>query len=441
MTAAFLDIYQQTANDLLDIYQNLPVTIRLILALLIAFMYFTGGSHVRMFSTPPSSVRRRALDKCLTMAVFLITSATQLSLEASQIPEVDSFYGGVATFAIIAISAVVGTVATVRFYAETVVAIFGGWARNEPEDAIPETEECTCGSDHRTEKSRGAIAADRRAAIRRLHALGPDVDPRHRKAVLASIIHLSQILRTLNRPENTARKATVGQRSRGHIAAERRILIKKLSDPTWFEFPEEMRALECKLAQLDIELAEARKNKHCQQTARAAGIARPDILATRKFEMLQRHRDLDDQWGRWHTDLDLIVNYPAIHDVTHEDFAVRIIDAFDAATAARKKVDVPRPKPADLNAYEAAIDEFDTALSDGEHKAKLLHRSDALDPVLRRVMDTAAHLVDVLRRGDADADERDRAAKKLYRLLTPVVGETVKSAKELEPVRMGELEA
>lgn len=166
-----------------------------------------------------------------------------------------------------------------------------------------------------------------------------------------------------------------------------------------------------------------------------------DEFAERLATLRARHDQLDERWGRWHTDLDLLTSYPAIHDVNTEEFAVRIIDADDDAKEAWADLKA-NPDDDDLiDEYEDCVDELAEALDDGEYRAKWLGRGPALDPTMKKIMDTAAHLLDVLRREDTDAGDRDRTAKKLHSLLTPVVGEQVSRAPELESTRRGELEA
>ncbi|WP_133066768.1 hypothetical protein [Brevibacterium aurantiacum] len=92
-----------------------------------------------------------------------------------------------------------------------------------------------------------------------------------------------------------------------------------------------------------------------------------------------------------------------------------------------------------LQGYRAAVDAFDKALRDGEHQATILGRGPSLDPVLKRVMDDAAHLVEILRRPDTTDDDRDRTMRALFKALKPVVGDQVVKIPEIEPFVMKQI--
>ncbi|QUL78080.1 hypothetical protein [Brevibacterium sp. SMBL_HHYL_HB1] len=152
-----------------------------------------------------------------------------------------------------------------------------------------------------------------------------------------------------------------------------------------------------------------------------------------------RHDAVQNRWAQWHTDLNLLIEFPAIHDVAHEEFAVRILDTSETATKTRERWENDRADHSRLRAFEAAVDAFDRALFDGEHQAKLLGRGPSLDPVLKRVMDDAAHLVEVLRRPDTTDDDRDRTMRVLFKALKPIVGERAVEIPELDPFLMKQI--
>lgn len=152
-----------------------------------------------------------------------------------------------------------------------------------------------------------------------------------------------------------------------------------------------------------------------------------------------RHNAAQARWDQWHTDLDLLIEYPAIHDVAHEKFAVRILDTAEAANSARDSWEAQPHSTSRLQGYRAAVDDFDKALFDGEHQAKLLGRGPSLDPVLKRVMDDAAHLVEILRRPYTTDDDRDRTMRALFKALKPIVGDQVVKIPEIEPLVMKQI--
>lgn len=152
-----------------------------------------------------------------------------------------------------------------------------------------------------------------------------------------------------------------------------------------------------------------------------------------------RHDAVQNRWDQWHTDLDLLIEFPAIHDVAHEDFAVRSLDAAEAAMKTRKRWENYRNDYTLLRDFETAVDAFDKALRDGEHQAKILGRGPSLDPVLRRVMDDAAHLVEILRRPDTTDGDRVRTMRALFKALKPIVGDHAVEIPELEPFVMKQL--
>ncbi|SMX91515.1 hypothetical protein BI49514_02408 [Brevibacterium iodinum ATCC 49514] len=154
--------------------------------------------------------------------------------------------------------------------------------------------------------------------------------------------------------------------------------------------------------------------------------------------IVARHDAARKRWSQWHTDLDLLIEFPAIHDVTNEEFAVRIIDAAEAAEQAREKWEADSSESV-ITAYELAVDEFDEALRTGEKQARLLGRGPSLDPVFKRVMDDAAHLVEVMRRIDTPNDDRFRLMRALYKTLKPIIGEETAQIPELQLVTMGRL--
>lgn len=165
----------------------------------------------------------------------------------------------------------------------------------------------------------------------------------------------------------------------------------------------------------------------------------PD-LRWRLAELRERHAEVEKRWLDWHTDIGLITSYPAIHLVRTEEFAVRIINADDEAKSLRTKLDEQGITSDLIDSYADAVTEFADALDDGEYRAKLIARGPALDPTMKKIMDTAAHLLQVLERADTDTDDRDRTARKLYQLLEPVVGTAVADAPELEAIARRELE-
>ncbi|GEB21796.1 hypothetical protein BAURA63_03719 [Brevibacterium aurantiacum] len=152
-----------------------------------------------------------------------------------------------------------------------------------------------------------------------------------------------------------------------------------------------------------------------------------------------RHDAIQIRWGQWHTDLDLLIEFPAIHDVAHEEFAVRILDRSEVAAMTRKRWEIDQNDHILLRDFETAVDAFDNALRDGEHKATILGRGPSLDPVLKRVMDDAAHLVEILRRPDTSDDDRDRTMRALFKALKPIVGDRAVEIPELEPFVMKQL--
>lgn len=161
--------------------------------------------------------------------------------------------------------------------------------------------------------------------------------------------------------------------------------------------------------------------------------------------ILADHAAAEDRWAWWHTDLDLLIEYPAIHDTAHEAFARRILDADEAATTARTRAQAGKLP---LDEYRAAVDEFTTALNEGEHQAKLIARGPVLDPVLNRIMGSAETLLGKIRAytaGDPAVSwgECQVAATGLAKLLEPVVDTThiaeleTAIARELEAPRLG----
>lgn len=187
-------------------------------------------------------------------------------------------------------------------------------------------------------------------------------------------------------------------------------------------------------------LTEVRVHRSFNKT-RAAESEKADDVWSESAVAVTRHNATMARWDEWHTDLDLLIEYPAIHDVAHEKFAVRIIDTAEEAKKARELwVEAPA-STSRFQSYVTAVDVFDRALFDGEHQAKLLGRGPSLDPVLKRVMDDAAHLVEVLRRPDTSRDGRDRTMRALFNALKPVVGDRAVKIPELEPFVMKQITA
>lgn len=159
--------------------------------------------------------------------------------------------------------------------------------------------------------------------------------------------------------------------------------------------------------------------------------------------IIDLHEKLCDRWAEWHTDLGLLTEFPAIHDVQHEEFARRIIDAYDSAKSARTKAEA---KQRDIPVFSAAVKEFKAALDDGEYKARLIARGPALDPVLARIMTNAETLLTKIRdyqAGNAAVSwaECQVAAEGLTKLLKPVIGHQANAIPELEATIARELEA
>lgn len=157
------------------------------------------------------------------------------------------------------------------------------------------------------------------------------------------------------------------------------------------------------------------------------------------------HDQVINRWGEWHTDLGLLTEFPAIHDVQHEDFALRIIDAQDAAVEAREKAEARKQDSGSLERFSDAVDEFTAALDDGEHKARLIARGPALDPVLNRIMTTAETLLSKIhayQAGDIAVGwgECQVAADGLVKLLKPIIGHHADAIPELEATIARELE-
>lgn len=157
------------------------------------------------------------------------------------------------------------------------------------------------------------------------------------------------------------------------------------------------------------------------------------------------HDQLRSRWGKWHTDLGLLVEFPAIHDVQHEEFARRIIDAHDDANDARAKAEAGKEQSAAVTGFSAAVDEYAAALDDGEHKARLIARGPTLDPVLNRIMTTAETLlakIHAYQAGDSAVGwgECQTAADGLVKLLKPVIGHQADAIPELEAAIARELE-
>lgn len=157
------------------------------------------------------------------------------------------------------------------------------------------------------------------------------------------------------------------------------------------------------------------------------------------------HDQLRSRWGKWHTDLGLLVEFPAIHDVQHEAFARRIIDAHDDANDARAKAEAGKEQSAAVTGFSAAVDEYAAALDDGEHKARLIARGPALDPVLNRIMTTAETLltkIHAYQAGDSAVGwgECQTAANGLVKLLKSVIGHQADAIPELEAAIARELE-
>ncbi|MCU4298032.1 hypothetical protein D3I60_13265 [Brevibacterium permense] len=80
---------------------------------------------------------------------------------------------------------------------------------------------------------------------------------------------------------------------------------------------------------LTAHLTEIRLHRSFNKTRTAEVWSEPAIAVT-------RHNATMARWDEWHTDLDLLIEYPAIHDVAHEKFAVRIIDTAEEAKKTRE---------------------------------------------------------------------------------------------------------
>lgn len=143
------------------------------------------------------------------------------------------------------------------------------------------------------------------------------------------------------------------------------------------------------------------------------------------------------KWYEWHTDLDKIVSYPAFHEVTKWEFSKNALESYISLQDGRKKYDKGNLT---LDKFKSLVTKFGSAMDNAIRQSKKLGRSDALDESTRKIMDTADHLLKAMRRGDTDTDTYNMYAKKLYRLLEPVVGTNIKSAPELETVKILELE-
>jgi hypothetical protein len=168
-------------------------------------------------------------------------------------------------------------------------------------------------------------------------------------------------------------------------------------------------------------------------------------LQTQLNDTRTLHDEASARWGKWHTDLGLLTEFPAIHDVQHEAFARRIIDAQDAAREARSRAEARRDDRGCVERFGEAVEEFVAALDDGEHKARLIARGPALDPVLNRIMTTAETLlakIHAYRAGDGAVSwgECQTAADGLVKLLKPVVGHQAEVIPELEAAIARELE-
>lgn len=208
------------------------------------------------------------------------------------------------------------------------------------------------------------------------------------------------------------------------------LLVLTIATPVLVIFPDLTSII---LDKVDERLS-ARRKRSVEKGRRLASES-DSIEAT-----LADHAATEDRWARWHTDLDLLIEYPAIHDSAHETFARRIIDADDAATTARTHA---RAGKLPLAQYRAAVDEFTSALNDGEHQAKLIARGPILDPVLKRTMDAAETLLHKIRAytaGDPTVSwaECQTAATGLTKLLDPIV--ETKRVPELETAIARELE-
>lgn len=166
---------------------------------------------------------------------------------------------------------------------------------------------------------------------------------------------------------------------------------------------------------------------------------------TRLDDITATHDEASARWGEWHTDLGLLTEFPAIHDVQHEAFARRIIDAQDAAREARGRAESRRDDRECVERFGEAVEEFVAALDDGEHKARLIARGPALDPVLNRIMTAAEALlakIHAYQAGDSAVSwgECQTAADGLVKLLKPVVGHQAEAIPELEAAITRELE-
>ena len=164
--------------------------------------------------------------------------------------------------------------------------------------------------------------------------------------------------------------------------------------------------------------------------------------ADRFSSLAEEHDALKEEWGRWHTDLDRIINYSAIHDVRHEAFAVEIVEASEDANSVREQSARNPSSQTAADRFQKAIDRFSAALDEGVHQAELLGTND-IDPVLRRVVLRAQSLLKVVRHTSTTRFEKENAARALYSALRPIVGHSDGRAEmpELETAIQRELEA
>lgn len=154
-----------------------------------------------------------------------------------------------------------------------------------------------------------------------------------------------------------------------------------------------------------------------REVYREDAVESPDLFTP----IAREHDEHKEEWGRWHTDLDLVINYSAIHDVQHEDFAAELVEASEKANDARAQSEKNPSSQAAADRFQRAVDRFSTALDEGVHQAKLLGTED-IDPALRRVVMRAQTLLATIRHESTTRFEKENAARALYAALKPIVG-------------------
>lgn len=161
--------------------------------------------------------------------------------------------------------------------------------------------------------------------------------------------------------------------------------------------------------------------------------------------VIAKHDELLNSWDAWHNDLDLIVNFSAFHDIQHEAFARTALEAHRAAEEARAKAVADDDES--VRTFSTAVDEFESALKEADHQARLLGRH-SVDPVLKRTMDQVQILIDTFRHPSTPANQRRIAREAIYKALDPLIDAPTnieipeletRFQHELEPSRRGNL--